>query len=509
MAARAQAIRSVRIDWRPRVSPKTARQYGQLLLYALAIWFAFSGSVIARGTVEISRHDGHSLHVATPSLWLGFILWLAAEIVGQLPQIRAYWRESDRLARARWIARIIPALVILVGLHRFAQSLVAPVEVSLGIAAAALLLVGVGVVFWLFMEAAFALARTRRLFARHTAADGQMRVTQQHWIVVRDAKYPPIRKAVGPVRALILAGAVLCSLVTWVNTGGNRIEPPIILVWLLSAVLWSLLFVPLRWNVFAWAADSIDRMRRWNPWRYPGAVIAFAFIMVLGLSFRLDQLDAAPPEMYADHVHNIQDAYRIRYQQSYPIFFSDNGGRDPIHFYLLAALASHPGIGFSFLAQKLLSAIESILSLPVILWFCIQVIGERRRKLGILVGLLAMGFASVSFWHAMIGRQALRVPLLALFVALTVGFYVRGLRHNRREDYVKAGLALGFGLLAYQGIRLLPAALVLGVALTLALRREPWRRWVSYGFNLGVLALVSFMVFCRSSTFGPSSRMPL
>ncbi len=267
------------------------------------------------------------------------------------------------------------------------------------------------------------------------------------------------------------------------------------LLWLVNAALWAFVFAPLRWNIFDWASDRIDGLRRFNLRGYRWALVAFALILALGYSFRFDRLDTIPPQLFSDLVENIQDAYRIYHEDNYRIYMDNNNGREPLHYYLLSILASQPGQHFDFYALKLTSALESFLTLPLMFWLGIEVIGPRRRQLGLVLGLLAMGLVAVSFWHVMMGRQGLRISLTPLFTALTCIFFVRALRGNQRSDYVKAGLALGFGLLSYQAMRMLPAAIVISVVFALVIRRFSWRMRASYLLNLAVLAFVSLMVF--------------
>lgn len=471
------------------------RETARMAAYAIAVVFALIGSGFARGTADLSRTDEYSLRFAAPYLWLGFLLWLAGDIVGHLPQIRDYWNGCDRLARLRWIARIVPAIIMLSSLFLLAQSMAAPSELAVGIALNALARLASGFILALIIEIAG--RRTQKGLISSSVSDFSNRVSESERQAIESRQ--PLRRAflreISHLRKLIFLLASLCSLVVWANTSGNRIEPPTVQLWLLSAVLWGFVFSPLRWNLIDWATDTIDKVRRltWKGHRW--TIVAFIMIMILGASFRFDRLDTVPPEMFGDLIEKIQDAYKIRYQQDYRIFLSNNGGREPVHFYLLAILASQPGLEFNHYSLKLLTALESFATLPLIFWLSIEVIGERRRKFGLAVGLLAMGMVAVSFWHVVIGRQGLRIPLLSLFTALTSIYYVRALRYNRRSDFVKAGLALGFGLMSYQAVRMLPAALVAGVAIALIVKRFSWRTRAAYTLNLAVLAFVSLMVF--------------
>ena len=470
-----------------RALPRRLRQVTtvQLLLYGIAIICALTGSVMVRGSDNVPRAGGYSLSVGAPYLWLGFLLWLAAEVVGQWAQVKDYWRSIDRSARLRWAARALPISIWINALFTLAASMTAPPESATAIALAALSWFVAGGLLWILIEFAYWQVRQRS----GTNTGGEPRYLD------RQPARRPISAEISQLRKLIIALATLSSLVVWTNTTGNRIQTPIIALWLVSAALWGFVFAPLRWNVFDWASGRIDVIRRlrWRDHRW--TIIALILIMLLGAGFRFNKLDTHPPQMYSDLVEKIQDAYKVHHLNDYRIFFDNIGGREPVHFYLLSILASQPGMEFNHYALKFMSALESFVTLPIVFWLGVEVVGKRRRQFGLLFGLLAAGLVAVSFWHAAIGRQGMRISLAPLFSALTAVYLVRALRYNRRSDYVKAGMALGFGLMGYQAVRMLPVAAVAGVAIAVVLVRHSWRTRLSYFLNLAVLAFVSFMVF--------------
>lgn len=457
----------------------------QLFLYGTAIICALIGSIIVRGSPSVSRADGVSLNAGGPYLWLGFLLWIMAEIVGRRAQLTGFWHGLDRSARLQWAARSLPILLWLSALLAMAAATTAPSETATELALTAFGRFAFGGLLWIVIEIAAWQARRR---APLQDVDAQK-------ILDRQPMRGPISTEVSHRRKLLTGLAALCSLFIWANTTGNRIEPPVILLWLVSAALWGFVFAPLGWNPFDWASGLLDRVRRIR-WRdHRGAIVALALILLLGGAFRFYRLDAYPPQMYSDLVEKIQDAYNIHHLDDYRIFLANIGGREPLHFYLLAILASQPGMEFDHYALKLMSALESIVTLPIIFLLGVEVMGKDRRRLGLHLGALAAALAAVSFWHAAIGRQGLRISLAPLFSALTALYLVRALRGNQRADFVKAGIALGFGLMGYQAIRMLPLAAVSGVAFAALLGRRAWRARLSYLLNLGVLAFVSLMVF--------------
>lgn len=476
-----------------KVATKGLRQseYRKLAIYMLAFICALAGSAYARGSEDITSAGGHSLQVAAPYLWLGFLLWLIGDISGYWSQITAYWEGCDRERRLLWGARLVPAIIVVSALFRFAQSLSAPVESAVDTALSALVLLIAGLVILLAINVIF-----RRLQLRQVSyVNKQSPASEQIWIVDRKPLRPPAWREVSRRRKLLLLLASGLSLVVWANTSGNRIEPPIMLVWLASIVAWAFVFAPLRWDLFDWGASAIDRARRFSLRGDLLTLMTFVLILIVGASFRFDQIDSAPPELISDMVVNIVDAYRIHLEEHYPIFLGNNGGREPIQLYLMAFVSGLPGFHFDRSTLVLVTAMESFLTLPVMFWFAVEVIGKHRRRYALVVAILATALLAVSYWHVVLARQGLRIPLSPLFTALSALFFARALRHNRRADFILAGITLSLGLYTYKSLRMLPLVYVLSIALALLIRRFSWRMRASYLLNLAVLAFVAGVVF--------------
>lgn len=466
-------------------------EFPRLAIYLLAFLLALMGSTIARGTADISRADGYSLHFAAPYLWLGLILWLIGDISGHWTQIKQYWQRCDRGTRLLWVVRIPPAIILIGSLLLLAQSMSAPKETALDQAQSALVMAACGTVALPLINFLHRLARTG-LGASNRRHSSER---EQTWIINRKSARPPVWQAISRRRILLIALASTLSIIVWINSSGNRLEPRFMLVWLLSIVTWALVFAPLRWNVFDWGASAIDRLRLLNLRGRRWTIVALILILILGASFGFELLASYPPEMNSDMVVNILDAYKIHRGEDYRIFLSNNGGREPLHIYFMAIAASLPGLHFDRTTLFLVSTLESFLTLPVMFWFAFEVIGKHRRQHALVVGLLATALLAVSFWHVTLARQGLRIPLSPLFTALSAVFFARALRHNRRSDFVLAGITLGFGLYSYKSVRMLPVVYVFSIAIALLIRRYSWRMRAKYLLNLVVLAFVAGTVF--------------
>jgi hypothetical protein len=303
---------------------------------------------------------------------------------------------------------------------------------------------------------------------------------------------------------MALAGlAAAFSVLTILLNFNNQFTLPGVIAWAASIGVWVAALAPDSWTLEGmWAAIRKIRIHRnWTLW-------ALLLIMLLGAYFRVNQLNVVPPEMTSDHVEKLLDA-QVIVDGTTRVFFPNNGGREPMQFYTLAFLSEVFSFPLTFLTLKVLTVIEGLISIPLLWWMGREVIGSEDRKLGNLVGLMLAGLVAVSYWHVALSRLGLRIILTVIFTALLVIFLSRALRYNRRGDFIKAGLVLGFGLYAYQAVRMLPVVILIGVGLAIVFhllsrllkRRREEGQTAQYVVNLATLVLVSVVVFVPLLTF--------
>ncbi len=300
------------------------------------------------------------------------------------------------------------------------------------------------------------------------------------------------------LRVLGAALAITMSLITLSATANNRFTTLGVVTWVASVVIWIVVLAPREWTIPAFIA-SIRGLRLPARWTL---VTLLAIMLVAGL-FRLSNLNSVPSEMTSDHVEKILDSQRIL-NGNPQVFFPNNGGREPIQFYLMAFISQIPGLGMNFFTLKFLTAIEGLLCIPVLWWMGREIIGKDEPELGNVVGLLLGALVAISYWHTMLSRLGLRIVLTVIVTGLLVIYLSRGIRHNRRGDFIKAGLVLGIGVYAYQAVRMLPVVVIAGVVLAIIFslfrsgRREQVTRYVT---NLVVLVVITLAVFVPMAGF--------
>jgi 4-amino-4-deoxy-L-arabinose transferase-like glycosyltransferase len=206
----------------------------------------------------------------------------------------------------------------------------------------------------------------------------------------------------------------------------------------------------------------------------------------LAVFFHLYRLSQVPPEMTSDHAEKLLDVWDVLHGQTH-IFFPRNTGREFIQFYLTAGVATLFGTGISFISLKIGTMIFGLLTLPFI-YLLGKELGHRE------IGFWAALFAGIAYWPNVITHMALRFILYPAFVAPTLYFLVRGLRRNKRNDFILSGLFLGLGLHGYTPIRILPFVVVAAVLIYLLHRQARGVRKDTL-MHLGILAITALFIF--------------
>ncbi|MBI5935059.1 MAG: glycosyltransferase family 39 protein [Chloroflexi bacterium] len=281
------------------------------------------------------------------------------------------------------------------------------------------------------------------------------------------------------VRSIELILALVFGAAAFWALSENRFTFWNVSLWLISVAL----FIRAFWlqepqTLVQKIATSIARIRL-TPWTALVFVVA-----LLAIFFRFHRLGEVPLEMTSDHAEKLMDVFDIT-EGKYSIYFPRNTGREPLYIYLSAIVAGFAGI--SFLAIKIAAVIGGLLMLPY-LYLLGKELGSKR------IGLLAVAFAAIAYWPGVIERFALRISFYPLFVAPTLYYLIRGLRRQRRNDFILAGVALGLGLNGYMPFRIMPIAVVVIVGVYLLHVRDAQTRKQTLLW-LGLLALTSFMFF--------------
>lgn len=259
-----------------------------------------------------------------------------------------------------------------------------------------------------------------------------------------------------------------------------------VVLWLLSLLSFTYALFDLRqFNTLRMKVSNLLIRKKISLQLTPWFFLAVATVLVV-LFFRFFQLNLVLGEMFSDHAEKLLDVYDVLDGQ-YHIFFVRNTGREFFQFYLTAFVAVFFQTGISFLSLKIGTALAGFAALPYIYKLGNE-LGNRW------VGLLAFFFAGISYWHNLISRVGLRFPLYPLFAAPALFYLIRGLRQKRRNDFIYAGIAIGFGLHGYSSTRFLPFVILAGVILFWLHAKNRGHR-LSMVFALTIVVIASFIVF--------------
>jgi hypothetical protein len=281
--------------------------------------------------------------------------------------------------------------------------------------------------------------------------------------------------------------ALLFFGLTFLFSGGNRFNFINVTFWLLSIIFTLIAFWQSNqrpraaWNAFRERFSQREWTLNFSRW-----ALLVLFVFALAAFFRFSQLESIPPEMTSDHAEKLLDVYDVVNGQT-SIFFTRNSGREPLQFYLTAAVADIFGTGVSFLSLKLGTVILAFISL-IYTYLLGKEIGGRW------VGLFALFFTGLGYWPNLLARTALRFSLYPTFAAPVLYYLLRGLRRGSLNDFLLSGLFLGIGLHGYTSFRIMPFVAIAAVLIYLLHKAKPEMRKRAV-IGLTLLALVSLVVF--------------
>ncbi len=219
--------------------------------------------------------------------------------------------------------------------------------------------------------------------------------------------------------------------------------------------------------------------------------ILYLFVIAWVLFFRLFLLERVPPEMNSDHAEKLLDSMRV-FAGQFNIFFPNNGGREPLQMYLVAAIHRYLNVDWGFMVLKLVSVSIGLLTLPFL-----YLMGKEWTNAR--VGWLAVAFAGIAYWPNVVARFGLRLPFYMLFTAATMYYLLRGLRRGSRNDFIYAGISLGLSFYGYSADRVLPLVVILAVGLFMIHTRDKTK-------HLPVLTSTLALIFVSLILFLPLGR---
>jgi 4-amino-4-deoxy-L-arabinose transferase-like glycosyltransferase len=304
---------------------------------------------------------------------------------------------------------------------------------------------------------------------------------------------------IAPPRWLLLALAGGLGLVAWLNLAGNRFTLLGLLAWIGCCIAFAAAFWTFTQGPAPRVAAMVSRTREGLTVHAPWAALSLLLLLALTVFMRFHQLPVVPPEPNSDHVEKLLDVNDVLNGRYY-IFFERNTGREPMQFYLIAAIIRLFDTGLTFLSLKLSNAVMGVVTVTGVYLLGREVGGHR-------LGFVAAFFVAVSMWAVAPSRIGLRYPFAPAFTSLALWSLLRALRTMRPNEWLVAGLILGAGLYGYTAFRMMPVAAVTIVLLKLLFDHRTHLRAIAstvYGFTLYVImAGLVFLPLARYMTESP------
>lgn len=256
-------------------------------------------------------------------------------------------------------------------------------------------------------------------------------------------KNVPFLESKTAIRSMQFALGLVLAIPVFLLSSGNRFT-------LVNLFLLVLSVIFLAWSF--WQKSSSRLSWKITPWL--GVVLG---VFILAAFFRYYLIAQVPPEMNSDHAEKLLDVLRVLDGQTM-IFFPNNGGREPLQFYLVAGLHRIFNLDLNFNILKFVTITAGFLTLPFIYFLGKDLVNRR-------VGLLALAFAAIAYWPNVVSRAGMRLPFYMLFTAATLYFLLRGLQTGRRNFFIFGGISLGISFYGYSADRILPLVVLLAVVL--------------------------------------------
>jgi hypothetical protein len=293
-------------------------------------------------------------------------------------------------------------------------------------------------------------------------------------------------------RPIYLILALITAALTFISSRNNLFDLPTVFLWMFSMVSIFMAF----WEGELVSPDRVKSVKVWIQnkvylLKFSRWTLLVLAVFGLTLFFRFYRLDQVPPEMVSDHAEKLLDVMDVL--NGLPsIFFSRNTGREALQFYMAAATVKIFGTGISHLTLKIGTVLAGVVTV-IYIYFIGKELSSRR------VGLFAMLLAGVAYWPNVISRVGLRFPLYPLFVAPVFYYLIRGIQHRNRNDFILCGFFIGAGLHGYSPARVIPIAVMLGLALYLVHRasQENRRQLIILLVGTVVVAIVVAMPLIR------------
>lgn len=219
-------------------------------------------------------------------------------------------------------------------------------------------------------------------------------------------------------------------------------------------------------------------MTRLRPW------LPLLLVLLAAALLRFWKLAEIPPGLQFDEAHNALDAARL-IDGARELFFTDNGGREPLSIYAYALALAGLGREQPTLALRLVSALVGLATIALLFGFVRRVFADRR------LALLAAGFLAFSYWHLHFSRFGIRAIFAPLWTTLAIWGWWRAVASAEDGEggartwlpgALLCGASMAAAVYSHPTGRLIPLILLADALYrTLVARARARRAWLALG----------------------------
>lgn len=195
--------------------------------------------------------------------------------------------------------------------------------------------------------------------------------------------------------------------------------------------------------------------------KYFPYLILILFILI-GIVVRFYKLGSAPAGLYLDEAGQGYSAYSIlktgkdEFGMPFPVAFrSFNDFKTPVYIYLIVPLI--PVFGLNAFTIRLPSFIFSILTLPLLYFLIIRLMGKSKQSVSI--ALLSVLFLAISPWHTLFGRTNFECNVALFFLLFGYFLFYKGLQ--KPVWFIFSALIFAIALPAYHSERILVPLIII------------------------------------------------
>lgn len=213
------------------------------------------------------------------------------------------------------------------------------------------------------------------------------------------------------------------------------------------------------------------------------ALLLFAFFL------RIHHLESIPIGLYPDEAANGVDALHALETHRFELFYPANFGREGL-FINLQALSIWL-FGNTMIALKLCSVIFGTLAV-LGLFLLGRELFHRTSA-----GLAAAFMIATSYWAINFSRIGFRAIMTSFLLSFSFFFFFRGLRTQKKLDFLWSGLIFGLGLHTYIAFRVAPLIFILLLPALLLSYEHFLKRFWKHGltFILGAFITAAPMLY--------------